>query len=349
MQPALQTSGRAPRPWARWPPSGSILWARWHRLVGQEVLVHQRDLAVCLGADISTRSGARVESIVDHRNLHEGNNALTTASGSIAESAGSAVVLDDDRWIHLEGFGGYAVLDASPLTVLRESRSGSWSAVNLLAGSTTVQQRNFATVYIDHGAGDTPGSYAYVVAPGASVAQIRQIAQGNNHTVIRNDATAQSVEFKSEKTTAATFWKAGTAGDLGASGPACVVYSRHGNVLSLAVSEPTQKASRITLTLPEGTWSTVLEGSGRPSALMPRAAQPSRSTLPDSAARRRPSNSAANRTWATVPLRHLDAMVGVVDLKNLERASRTSSSPELCDGGVRPSPATWCLCFPGGG
>ncbi|WP_332602315.1 polysaccharide lyase 8 family protein [Arthrobacter sp. S2(2024)] len=220
------------------------------------------DLAVCLGADISTRSGARVESIVDHRNLHEGNNALTTASGSIAESAGSAVVLDDDRWVHLEGFGGYAVLDASPLTVLRESRSGSWSAVNLLAGSTTVQQRNFATVYIDHGAGDAPGSYAYVVAPGASVAQIRQIAQGDNHTVIRNDATAQSVEFKSEKTTAATFWKAGTAGDLGASGPACVVYSRHGNVLSLAVSEPTQKASSITLTLPEGTWSTVLEGSG---------------------------------------------------------------------------------------
>jgi hyaluronate lyase len=41
-----------------------------------------------------------------------------------------------------------------------------------------------------------------------------------------------------------------------------VVFSRHGNELSLAVSEPTQKAAGLTLTLPEGTWSSVLEGAG---------------------------------------------------------------------------------------
>ncbi|MFJ5956784.1 polysaccharide lyase 8 family protein [Paenarthrobacter sp. NPDC092416] len=217
-------------------------------------------VAVCLGADITTKSGARVESIVDHRNLHKGNNKLTTASGTIAASAGSAEVLSDERWVHLEGFGGYAVLDASPLTVLRETRSGSWSAVNI-NGSATVHQRNYATLFVDHGAGAAQGSYAYVVAPGASVDQTRKLAKGNEHAVIRNDATAQSVHFKNEEITAATFWKPGTAGDLGSSGPACVVYSRHGDVLGLAVSEPTQKAASLTLTLPEGTWLTVLEGS----------------------------------------------------------------------------------------
>ncbi|MBT2586590.1 polysaccharide lyase 8 family protein [Arthrobacter sp. ISL-95] len=219
------------------------------------------DVTVCLGADITTGSGARVETIVDHRNLHQSNNALTTASGTIAEAAGSAVVLSKDRWVHLEGFGGYAVLDSSPLTVLRESRSGSWSGVNI-NGSTTVQQRNFATIYVDHGADAAPKSYAYVVAPGASAKECSKLATGNKHVVIRNDATAQSVEFTAEKTTAATFWKPGMAGDLGASGPACVVFSRHGNVLSLAVSEPTQKADSLTLTLPQGTWSSVLEGAG---------------------------------------------------------------------------------------
>ncbi|MCD4852519.1 polysaccharide lyase 8 family protein [Arthrobacter sp. AK01] len=219
------------------------------------------DVAVCLGADITTGSGARVESIVDHRNLHQGNNALTTASGTIAATPGNAAVLSDDRWVHLEGFGGYAVLDSSQLTVLRESRSGSWSGVNI-NGSTTVQQRNYATIFVDHGAGAAPKSYAYLVAPGASAKECGKLAKGNKHVVIRNDATAQSVEFTAEKTTAATFWKPGTAGDLGASGPACVVFSRHGNVLSLAVSEPTQKAASLTLTLPEGTWSSVLEGAG---------------------------------------------------------------------------------------
>ncbi|UVJ38907.1 polysaccharide lyase 8 family protein [Arthrobacter sp. CJ23] len=219
------------------------------------------DVAVCLGADISTRSGARVESVIDHRNLHQGNNALTTAAGTIAGTAGSAELLSEERWVHLEGFGGYAVLDSAPLTVLRESRSGSWSGVNI-NGSTTVQQRNFATLYIDHGAGTTAGSYAYLVAPGATPKAIQELAKGNSHTVLRNDATAQCVEFKAGKTTAATFWKPGTAGDLGSTGPACVVFSRHGDVLTLAVSEPTQKAASLTLTLPPGEWATVLEGSG---------------------------------------------------------------------------------------
>ncbi|YCK82744.1 polysaccharide lyase 8 family protein [Arthrobacter sp. D3-18] len=219
------------------------------------------EVTVCLGADISTGSGAKVESIVDHRKLHQGSNTLTTAAGTIAGSTGSAEVLGDGRWVHLEGFGGYAMLDDSPLHVLREIRSGSWSGVNV-NGSTTVHQRNYATLYIDHGAGSASGSYAYVVAPGASVEQTQRLVQGNKYRVIRNDATAQSVEFKAAKTTAATFWKPGMAGDLGASGAACVVFSRHDNVLSLAVSEPTQEADSLTLTLPEGTWSSVLEGAG---------------------------------------------------------------------------------------
>ncbi|MFJ6456284.1 polysaccharide lyase 8 family protein [Paenarthrobacter sp. NPDC091669] len=219
------------------------------------------DVTICLGADISTGSGARVETIVDHRNLHQGSNALTTTAGTIAGSAGSAEVLGDGRWVHLEGFGGYAMLDDSPLHVLRETRSGSWAGVNV-NGSATVHQRNFATLYIDHGAGSSAGRYAYLVAPGASLNLTQELVEGNKYRVIRNDATAQSVEFKTAKTTAATFWKPGTAGDLGASGAACVVFSRHGNVLNLAVSEPTQKAATLTLTLPEGTWSSVLEGAG---------------------------------------------------------------------------------------
>lgn len=218
-------------------------------------------VTVCLGADITSVSGAPLETILDHRNLHQENNELTTASGAVAETAGNAVVLSGDRWVHLEGFGGYAVLDSSPLTVLREARSGSWSQVNI-NGSSTVQQRNYATIYLDHGAGSAAKSYAYVVAPGASAMESSKLAKPNKHVVIRNDATAQSVEFKTEKTTAATFWKPGTAGGLGASGPACVVFSRHGNVLSMAVSEPTQKAASLTLTLPEGSWTSVLEGAG---------------------------------------------------------------------------------------
>ena len=219
------------------------------------------DVTICLGADISTGSGARVETIVDHRNLHQGSNAFTTTAGTIAGSAGSAEVLGDGRWVHLEGFGGYAMLDDSPLHVLRETRSGSWAGVNV-NGSATVHQRNFATLYIDHGAGSSAGSYAYLVAPGASLNLTQELVGGKQiqgdpqrcHCAIRGvqdreDHGSYVLEARDSR------------------GLGCIRSCLCGVLEARqrpdrAVSEPTQKAATLTLTLPEGTWSSVLEGAG---------------------------------------------------------------------------------------
>lgn len=214
------------------------------------------DVVVALGSDIHTSSSAAVESVVDHRNLHQGHNVLTASGGPVASVAGASVVLTDDRWVHLEGFGGYVVLDAAPLTVLRETRKGSWSEVNI-KGSTTVQSRNYATLYFDHGASPQAASYSYLVAPGASVRETEKLARTKDYTVLRNDGVAQGVEFRKDKLTAVNFWKPGRVAELGSSAAACVVFGRHGNQLHLSVSEPTQKAGTLTLTLPNGRWKSV--------------------------------------------------------------------------------------------
>lgn len=204
-----------------------------------------RNVIVCLGADIHTASGAAVETVIDHRNLHNGSNLLQTVSGPIAGTAGT-VQTTTDRWVHLEGFGGYVVLDTAPLKVLRESRQGSWSQVNT-AGSTTLKTKNYATLYFNHGTAPTNASYAYLIAPGATATETSSVS--STLQVLRNDNVAQAVKFNAELKTAATFWQAGTAGILTASGPACVVIKENTNVLSIAVSDPTQTATTLSLNL----------------------------------------------------------------------------------------------------
>lgn len=221
-------------------PGGTGLSARKSWFVSEDVIV-------CLGSDIHTGSSAPVETIVDHRNLHQGSNALVTASGRVAAATDAESVLSSDRWVHLEGFGAYVALDEAPLHVLRERRSGSWSDVNA-KGSTEVQKRNYATLYFDHGTSPEQAGYAYLIAPGASIQGAAKLARRKQHTVLRNDAVAQAVSFAHEKTLAATFWGQGTVADLELSGPACVVQREDGNRLQLSISEPTQGASSLSLT-----------------------------------------------------------------------------------------------------
>ncbi|ABK03092.1 Hyaluronate lyase [Arthrobacter sp. FB24] len=235
-------------------PGGTGLTARKSWFVSKDVIV-------CLGADIRTGSGSRIETVVDHRNLHAGFNAMGTAAGTVAATPGHPEVLTVDRWVHLEGFGGYVVLDAAPLQVLREQREGSWSEVNV-KGSAARQTRNYATLYFDHGHEPEAASYAYLVAPGASASMTSSLSGQSFHTVLRNDEVAQAVKFKKEKTTAATFWRPGTVGDLALSGPACVVVKEVGDRLSIAVSDPTQNASTLTLRLKTKRFFRIIEGQG---------------------------------------------------------------------------------------
>ncbi|MDI3193840.1 polysaccharide lyase 8 family protein [Pseudarthrobacter sp. AL07] len=235
-------------------PGGTGLRARKSWFVSQDVMV-------CLGADIRTASASVIETVVDHRNLHSGSNAMRTAAGTISATIGSQEVLTGDRWVHLEGFGGYIVLDAAPLHVLREQREGSWSEVNA-KGSTARKTRNYATLYFTHGQGAEAASYAYLVAPGASADRTSALSGQSFHTVLRNDEVAQAVRFKKEKTTAATFWRPGAVGDLAVSGPACVVIKEVGDRLSIAVSDPTQAAPMLSLRLRTKRSYRIVEGQG---------------------------------------------------------------------------------------
>lgn len=222
-------------------PGGTGLQAR-------KAWFYAQKMVVALGADIHTDSGAAVESIMEHRNLGaDGGQEITVDGRMHNAAAGTPAGYSHPKWAHLEGTGGYLLLGDGELTVLREQRTGAWKDINT-GGTPAVVSRQFATMLFEHGTAPAGASYAYALLPGASPKDTAKAARNGAPKVLRNDRVGQGLELDN-KTTAAVFWAAGTVGTLGADRAACVIFNGNPGQGVLAVSDPTQAADSVTITL----------------------------------------------------------------------------------------------------
>ncbi|AYN39236.1 lyase [Streptomyces dangxiongensis] len=181
------------------------------------------DGVVCLGAGIGCADGVPVETIVDNRNLGE-NGTQSFVRGR--------------NWAHLEGHGGWVLLDGPDLRTLREDRTGAWSDINTTSDDER-RTRRWQTLWLDHGTDPARARHAYVVLPGASRAETAaRAADPRRLSVLANDTARQAVAVPRLGLTAATFWRAGTVGELTVSAGASVLVVRRGRTATLHVSEP---------------------------------------------------------------------------------------------------------------
>ena len=188
------------------------------------------DAIVCLGAGITCADGVPVETVVDNRNLGEG---------------GTREFVRGRGWAHLEGHGGWLVPDGG-LRTLREDRTGAWSDINTTS-ATERRTRRWQTLWLDHGTDPTDAGYRYVLLPGASRRTVAARAADRHWlSVLANDTTCQAVRVPG--VTAATFWRAGTAGGLTASAGASVLVRRRGRTATLHVSEPPRTGEPLEIT-----------------------------------------------------------------------------------------------------
>jgi hyaluronate lyase len=201
------------------------------------------EYVVALGAGITGTSGYPVETIVENRNLHSaGTNALTVNGIPQVPNLGDSKATPA-RWAHLDNVGGYVFLNGSPtLQLRREERTGSWRDVNT-GGPTTPITRRYLTMWLDHGVNPTGATYGYLVAPGASAARTKQLAQYSGLLVLRNTADVQAL--LSGTLLLANFWKADRIAELTVDTPCSVIRRVRGREIDLAVSDPTQLASTI--------------------------------------------------------------------------------------------------------
>ncbi|MGW5178016.1 polysaccharide lyase 8 family protein [Streptomyces sp. NPDC004082] len=208
------------------------------------------DAIVCLGAGIKCTDGTAVESTVDNRNLGPTGGAPFQADGVTKPSGYPwSETLTGVRWAHLGGHGGYVFPGGATVKALREGRDGRWSDINK-GGSTTVLNRKYLTMYVDHGTNPTGGSYAHLLMPGATAAQTQARAAAVNWlTLLANSDDQQGVGVPSLGFTGVNFWFGGTVGPLTASAPCSVMISeRSDGTAVVCVSDPMRAQTGLTLT-----------------------------------------------------------------------------------------------------
>lgn len=217
-------------------------------LTARKAWFYREDMVIALGSDINTASTAGVESVMEHRNLGTNGTQKITVDGVTHQGAlGTEVEYINPKWVHLEGTGGYLLLAPQKLSVLRERRTGSWQNINT-GGPADSINRDYATMVFKHGTAPRIAGYAYAILPAASVKETARSAQKCSVKVLRNDAVAQGLELE-HKLVAALFWQSGTVGTVTVNRPACVMYEGNPGQGSLAVSDPTQTADSLTITL----------------------------------------------------------------------------------------------------
>ncbi|MDI4643967.1 polysaccharide lyase family 8 super-sandwich domain-containing protein [Cohnella hashimotonis] len=207
------------------------------------------DEIVALGAGITSADGIATETIVENRKLNAaGNNALTVDGTTQSSSLGWSDTLVDTDYIHLAGNVpgsdvGYYFPGGTTVKALREARTGNWKQLSGAAGwSDTPYTRNYLTLWLDHGISPTNGSYAYVLLPNKTSAQVGSYAASPDIAILENSASAQAVKENGLNITGINFWTDApkTAGLVTSYAKASVMTRETASELEVSVSDPTQ-------------------------------------------------------------------------------------------------------------
>lgn len=202
------------------------------------------DEVICLGAGISSSDGRTIETILENRKLSDAAAALVVDGESQPRALGWSADIPDVSWAHLDGVGGYVLLEPGTVRAKRETRTGAWFDFNQQVNNDrTPYSRDYVTLWLDHGASPTDGSYAYVLLPGASELATRAYAAIAPHLrVVANTPDVQAVRVLRRGLVAANFWASsgGTADRIAVDRPCSVVLTDIGRKLRVAVADPTQ-------------------------------------------------------------------------------------------------------------
>jgi hyaluronate lyase len=213
------------------------------------------DEVVALGAGITSIDGRTIETTIDNRKLNSsGTNALAVDGMAKSTALGWSESMTGVDTVHVQGNVtgsdiGYYFPGGANVKAVRQARTGSWSNINLNPSylDTTSLTRNYATMWLDHGTSPTGATYAYTVLPGVSPSQLSAYATAPDTEVLQNTATAQAVRDNVLDAVGAVFWTdAATSVPLGGGATlsstkrAAVMTRQVGDILEIAVSDPTQ-------------------------------------------------------------------------------------------------------------
>lgn len=209
------------------------------------------DAIVFLSNGINATSTYPVETIVQQWPLSSSSRPFTADGSTFLSSEGETSIAA--RWLHADNIG-YYFPDQSQVRVKRESRSGSWSSINLAASTSREAPRPFLTIWLDHGVAPRDAAAAYAIVPNVTAEQMRAWSASHPFTVIANDASVTAVRDNRTDATSFAFWLPGATADLAVDRPVLVHRARSNGTMTLAVADPTNGTSSVRVTI-RGSWS----------------------------------------------------------------------------------------------
>lgn len=200
---------------------------------------------VALGAGIASTSDAPVHTTVNQTSA-KANASLdgaAVAAGTDRRTASGA------RWAYNDEVG-YVFAPDQAVTVSNRTQSGSWE------GGETMSRDAFS-LWIDHGAKPTAGTYDYTVLPAATPAQVEAYAATPAIRTLRNDTAVQAARHDAAGITMATFYAPGALviGDgreLAVDQPAIVLLDERGEAPVVSIANPDRPGLSVGVTLRGG-------------------------------------------------------------------------------------------------
>lgn len=205
------------------------------------------DEIVALGSDVTSAHSSPVETIVENRKISNDGTNRFVVNGSVQPSApGWTDQLNDVDWAHLSGNApgsdiGYWFPGGADLQCARETRTGTWRAINDRDRSPSdVRTNNFLTIACPHGTAPTARSYAYVLLPGRTAEQTARFANRPRIRIVAQSSRVHAAT-SADGVTCANFWndEPTTAAGISVDRRASVVVRTTQDSIEVAVADPT--------------------------------------------------------------------------------------------------------------
>lgn len=209
------------------------------------------DCYVAVGSGISVDAGRVAETIVENRRVTAISSGPLVVDGTSPIGSGESKTLNQVGWAHINGVGGYVLLEKATVLALREQRSGKMSDISgAVTGTnaTTVHTSEYLTLAIQHGA-VSDGAYAYVVLPGADATATAAFSDAPAVRVVSGAREVHAVRQQTTGRFAAAFFSAGSSSIVRTDTPSAVAIEEDADTLTIHVSDPAQTATVVTIEL----------------------------------------------------------------------------------------------------
>ena len=208
---------------------------------------------VALGSAINAPNAtSHVDTTLNQCLLTSTVTYQTTPSGSPTTLTTGTVTPTGLEWVYQGGVGYLFLSPVSNATIEAQSQSGNWQQINSQYSNATVSENVF-TLFLDHGAAVSNGSYSYIVVPNTTASAMATYAASVPIQILSNTANVQAVYQSSLDIAQAAFFNPAslslTTGTLTVNGDSMVMLHRQPNTFALYAGSPQnlQKALNVQL------------------------------------------------------------------------------------------------------